>query len=215
MSRSFGATSLTTRSPIFRAPSEISSRPAIMRRLVVLPHPEGPTRTMNSPSWMSRLRSFTALKSPKRFQTWSNVTVAMRALLPEVVAIAGPCISARAGRAVDGPRTCQPVRVPKSVARRLPGAPCSSVAIVRRRAAPAVSSRSDVARAGTALRRVDRVRLLAERARLRRGRRSRCLVLDEHLGDPPDHERDDHEADQHVDERPVPDRDLGRRVAAD
>src|SRR5262245_31963453 len=111
MSRSFGATSLTTRSPIFRAPSEISSRPAIMRRLVVLPHPEGPTRTMNSPSWMSRLRSFTAENSPKRFQTCSNVTVAMRALLPGVVAIAGPCISTRAGRAVDGPRTCQPVRV--------------------------------------------------------------------------------------------------------
>ena len=53
-----------------------------MRRLVVLPQPDGPTRTMNSPSWISRLRSLTAAKSPKRFQTWSNVTVAMARLLP-------------------------------------------------------------------------------------------------------------------------------------
>src|SRR5660397_212387 len=38
----------------------LSSRPAIMRRAVVLPHPDGPTKTMNSPSWISRSRSKTA-----------------------------------------------------------------------------------------------------------------------------------------------------------
>ena len=37
----------------------ISSRPAIIRRLVVLPQPDGPTSTMNSPSPISRLRSST------------------------------------------------------------------------------------------------------------------------------------------------------------
>ncbi|HWH66951.1 MAG TPA: ABC transporter ATP-binding protein [Gaiellales bacterium] len=47
-----------------KVPLEISSRPAIIRRLVVLPQPDGPTRTMNSPSPMSRLRSLTAWKSP-------------------------------------------------------------------------------------------------------------------------------------------------------
>src|SRR5512140_3027205 len=82
MSRSFGAMSLTTRSPILSVPSATPSRPAIMPRLVVLPQPEGPTRTMNSPSWMARLRSFTATKSPKRFQTPSKVTVAMCWLSP-------------------------------------------------------------------------------------------------------------------------------------
>src|SRR3990170_2036295 len=50
MSRSLGGTSLTTRSPMRRVPSEISSSPAIIRRLVVFPQPDGPTRTMNSPS---------------------------------------------------------------------------------------------------------------------------------------------------------------------
>src|SRR6187200_751629 len=77
MSRSLGGTSLTTRSPIRNSPLEISSSPAIIRRLVVLPQPDGPTRTMNSPSPISRLRSFTAWKSPYILLTLSNVTVAM------------------------------------------------------------------------------------------------------------------------------------------
>src|SRR6476661_2731470 len=82
MSRSFGGTSLTTRSPIFSSPPEISSRPAIIRRLVVLPQPDGPTRTMNSPSLMARLRSSTATTSPYFLVTCSNVTVAMLHLTP-------------------------------------------------------------------------------------------------------------------------------------
>ena len=36
---------------------EISSRPAIIRRVVDLPQPEGPTRTINSLSAISRLNS--------------------------------------------------------------------------------------------------------------------------------------------------------------
>src|SRR5919201_1468108 len=50
MSRFFGATSVTSRSPIKTAPSVTSSRPAMQRSSVVFPHPEGPTSTMNSPS---------------------------------------------------------------------------------------------------------------------------------------------------------------------
>src|SRR5215217_3601140 len=60
MSRSRGARSLTRSPPISRSPSEISSRPAIMRSAVDLPQPDGPTRIMNSPSPMSRLTCFTA-----------------------------------------------------------------------------------------------------------------------------------------------------------
>src|SRR4051794_38463693 len=103
MSRSFGATSLTTRSPIRRLPSEISSRPAIIRRLVVLPQPDGPTRTMNSPSPISRLRSFTAWKSPYIFWTLSNVTVAMAQ--PPLPAVLREPMHPAAEADVDGLRT--------------------------------------------------------------------------------------------------------------
>ena len=51
----------TTRSPILSTPSEMSSRPATIRSAVVFPHPDGPTRTMNSPSSISMSRSETAL----------------------------------------------------------------------------------------------------------------------------------------------------------
>ena len=43
-----------TRSPIRKMPEVISSNPATKRRAVVLPHPDGPTSTMNSPSSISR-----------------------------------------------------------------------------------------------------------------------------------------------------------------
>jgi hypothetical protein len=42
------------------SPPEIVSRPAIIRSAVDLPQPDGPTRTRNSPSSMSRLRSWIA-----------------------------------------------------------------------------------------------------------------------------------------------------------
>src|ERR1700730_6055772 len=60
MSRSRGERSLTTRPPTSIVPSVMSSSPATMRSAVVLPHPDGPTRTMNSPSATSRSSSLTA-----------------------------------------------------------------------------------------------------------------------------------------------------------
>ena len=42
------------------------SKPASMRRRVVLPHPEGPRRVKNSPVLIVRLTLSTAVKSPKR-----------------------------------------------------------------------------------------------------------------------------------------------------
>ena len=59
MSRSLGATSFITVSPIFNSPSEISSKPAIIRKVVDLPHPEGPTNTINSRSLICKLKSVT------------------------------------------------------------------------------------------------------------------------------------------------------------
>src|SRR5205809_593078 len=50
MSRSFGCTLLTTRSPIEIVPEVMFSSPASMRSSVDLPQPDGPTSTTNSPS---------------------------------------------------------------------------------------------------------------------------------------------------------------------
>src|SRR5438445_8011186 len=82
MFRSFDGTLLTTRSPILIWPDVISSSPARQRRAVVLPQPDGPTRTRNSPSLISRSRSFTAIvSSAYAFVTWSKVTVAIAVML--------------------------------------------------------------------------------------------------------------------------------------
>src|SRR5581483_1087595 len=57
-----------TSSPSSRIlPEDGSSSPAIMRSVVVLPQPEGPSRTKNSPSAMVNDEARTAVKSPKRF----------------------------------------------------------------------------------------------------------------------------------------------------
>src|ERR671922_1745155 len=77
MSRSLGGTSLTTSSPIRISPSETSSSPAIILRVVVLPQPDGPTRTTNSRSAMDRSRPRTASTSSKRFTTLRSVTSAI------------------------------------------------------------------------------------------------------------------------------------------
>src|ERR687898_989056 len=75
MSRSRGAIPFTTLSPMRISPSEISSRPATIRSAVVFPQPDGPTRTMNSPSCASSVRSVTArVPSGKTFATSENVT---------------------------------------------------------------------------------------------------------------------------------------------
>src|SRR5580704_13155905 len=56
----------------------MSSNPANMRSAVVLPHPDGPTRTMNSPSATCRDSSSTArISSPKILVTPSKVISAI------------------------------------------------------------------------------------------------------------------------------------------
>ena len=48
--------------PFRRISPEVgSSKPAIMRRVVVFPHPEGPRNVTNSPRRTSRLKSSTAV----------------------------------------------------------------------------------------------------------------------------------------------------------
>ena len=60
MSRSLGATSLITRPSMAIRPPEGSSNPATMRSVVLLPQPEGPTSTTNSPLPISRENARTA-----------------------------------------------------------------------------------------------------------------------------------------------------------
>src|SRR5215203_6722605 len=54
-------------SPIRIRPAVGSSRPATMRSVVVLPHPDGPSSAKNEPLGTVSDRSRTATKSPKRF----------------------------------------------------------------------------------------------------------------------------------------------------
>ena len=76
---------MTTLSPILISPPLISSSPATIRIIVVFPEPDGPTRTMNSPSPISIVTLSTAIvPSSKRFVTSANAISAMRGILLEV-----------------------------------------------------------------------------------------------------------------------------------
>src|SRR5262249_19335522 len=77
-SRSFGCKWFTTRPPMAMVPALISSRPAIMRSVVDLPQPEGPTSTTNSWSLMDRLMSLTATTWPYTLCTLLSTISAMR-----------------------------------------------------------------------------------------------------------------------------------------
>src|SRR5271155_2408951 len=59
------------------SPEVSSSRPAIMRSVVDLPQPDGPTSTTNSLSGMSRLMLRTTSTASKRLTTLRNETSAM------------------------------------------------------------------------------------------------------------------------------------------
>ena len=61
MSRSRGSMSLTGRPPMKMVPAVTSSRPATRRSAVVLPHPDGPTSTISSPSAIDRSSDLTAV----------------------------------------------------------------------------------------------------------------------------------------------------------
>src|SRR3974390_530867 len=67
MPRARGGISLTTSPSISTSPEVGFSRPAMMRNSVVLPHPDGPSSPMNSPSRATRLMPSTACTSPNCF----------------------------------------------------------------------------------------------------------------------------------------------------
>src|SRR6185312_14043116 len=77
MSRSFGGTSLTTRSPMRMEPDVIVSSPAISASSVDLPQPDGPTSTTNSPELTSRLMPWSTGRAPKFLLRLLRVSDAM------------------------------------------------------------------------------------------------------------------------------------------
>jgi hypothetical protein len=60
MSRSLGLSQVTSSPSKLITPSVTASSPEIIRSVVVLPQPEGPSRTTNSPSSMVRFIGLTA-----------------------------------------------------------------------------------------------------------------------------------------------------------
>ena len=64
MPRCAGGTSFIRTPSMLKSPPVIRSNPAIIRKSVDFPQPEGPTNTINSPVLMSRLMSFNTLTSP-------------------------------------------------------------------------------------------------------------------------------------------------------
>src|SRR3990172_8750176 len=75
--RSRGGSSFTSCLPIRISPPVGFSSPAIIRRRVVFPQPDGPKRTRSSPSCVERSTPSTALTSPKCFRTARVSTVAI------------------------------------------------------------------------------------------------------------------------------------------
>src|SRR6188768_1318590 len=77
MSRCEARFQVTSSPPRKILPRVGSSRPAIMRSVVVLPQPEGPSRQKNSPSLTVKVESFTATKSAKALCRFSTRISAM------------------------------------------------------------------------------------------------------------------------------------------
>src|SRR6266511_1588514 len=101
MSRSLGFASVTTRSPMVISPSVTSSRPAIIRRIVVLPQPDGPTSTTNSPFPISSETSRTACTPPG-----NSLLTCSRTILPTWHLLEGSILGA--GEALVGEGGPQP-----------------------------------------------------------------------------------------------------------
>src|SRR5262245_31838104 len=77
MPRSFGVISFTRAPPIIRSPDVMSSSPAMRRRSVDLPQPEGPTKTTKSLSAISRSTPWIVSIRPNALRMSLSITSAM------------------------------------------------------------------------------------------------------------------------------------------
>ncbi len=71
--RRFGASTVTSTFRRRMRPASGSSKPPIMRSVVVLPHPLGPSSEKNSPSRISSETERTASTLPNRLLTFSRL----------------------------------------------------------------------------------------------------------------------------------------------
>src|SRR6476659_7543170 len=83
MSRAEARFIVTSSPPSWMVPAVGSSSPAIIRSVVVLPQPEGPSRQRNSPSSTVKLAALTAWKSAKDLSSASTLICAI-ALFPDL-----------------------------------------------------------------------------------------------------------------------------------
>ena len=96
-----------------------------MRRVVVFPHPDGPSIAKNSPRAMAKSASCTATKSPKRLDTWRNSMTSSGRLvgrgsvrsLPPVPGRLAPQQAAKRNLA-DRARLCKRIHAVCTVGRR-------------------------------------------------------------------------------------------------
>src|SRR5512138_2093939 len=89
MPRARGGRSVTILPPMSTSPRVGSSSPAIMRRRVDFPEPDGPRKTRNSPSFVARSTSLTAPSS-----AFLNTLVSLRV---STTATSGPSLAGGAG----------------------------------------------------------------------------------------------------------------------
>src|SRR5216683_530494 len=105
MFRSLAMRRVTSWPPIHTRPASGSWKPAIIRRVVVLPHPEGPRRVSSSPGRTSRLTSRTAYTSP--LTRWSK-----RLATPSSLMATGERSATEYARDLDAARGLEPSERP-------------------------------------------------------------------------------------------------------
>src|SRR5262252_1628917 len=76
----------STRPSISMVPAVGSMKPAIMRKVVVLPQPDGPSSETNSPSLSARSSPATAAVPPKRFSMPRSASLLMSGPHHEIAA---------------------------------------------------------------------------------------------------------------------------------
>src|SRR5688500_15778553 len=81
--------SLTSASPMVMRPVVFCSSPAIIRSVVVLPQPEGPSSVRNSPASTFRLTRSTASAAPKARLTLSSRTAVIGPLSGSLIELFG------------------------------------------------------------------------------------------------------------------------------
>ena len=86
---------VTSSSPIAIRPVSGSTKPAIIRSVVVLPQPDGPSSTTNSPCAIVRLTSSTTRTPPYDLQTPSTETLAIapQRVIPRLQSSRHWCVS--------------------------------------------------------------------------------------------------------------------------